>query len=95
MPAPATTTGPLLIGKGWDEALTVNLVTPLRFEVPHHLHHGLYILHWRLWQNPVTKIEDVPRARSGALQQFSHLFLQFGKRRKQRCGIQVAMMADR
>jgi transposase len=54
----------------------------LRLELPHDLHAGFHVLHWRLRQDAVSDVEDVTRPCAGALQQLGDLHLQFRQRRE-------------
>src|SRR5258706_9353273 len=65
--------------------------TSLQLEFTDDVHASLHMIHRSLRQDPMAQIENVSRARAGALQQLMHAHPQFRNRSHQNGRIQVAL----
>ena len=60
----------------------------------YHVNHSFDVIHWRVLQNAVTKVEDVTWSAVRAAQDIFNTFLDFRKRRKEQCRIEIALHRD-
>src|SRR3569833_437254 len=79
-------------GVPWARSRTACLgILVLQPKLADHAHHGLHILYRRVWDDAVTKVEDVTRTPIGRAEDFLDSQFQHFKGREERDRIEIAL----